>query len=331
MEYEVKQIPPNHADHISCYNDKFILSMFEQEAVIAQPKYDGERMLIHIDHGKVYCTSRRFSKKTGRYMENQDKLGALRFACKDFDVDYTVLDCECYAKNWSTIVGILHSLPERAEELQKLDTAKFAVFDCLFINGKDIRNEPYIERLRFAKQVVETIHYEPMHLIEFMNNDYQPDSRIYKATTIKSYLDWQTCMTKAVETYGFEGIVIKSLNKTYYDKGASLKCKKFETVDLVVIDYQQGRGKYENTIGALVVGYYEPETNSFVRVSNVNCSTDEERQYWKDNWTKLQYSVIEVKCQEITDKSLRHPVYVRRRNDKDYAMCTKQTIFKESE
>ena len=168
-----------------------------------------------------------------------------------------------------------------------------------------------------------------MHLVKFMDNLQKPNDMIF-AEQIKSHKDWQTCMDNAI-SLGFEGIVIKSLNKKYYDKGASLKCKKFETIDLVVIDYQQGRGKYENTIGALVVGYYEPETKSFVRVSNVNCSTDEERQYWKDNWSKLQYSVIEVKCQEITDKSLRHPVYVRRRDDKDYTMCTKQTIFKEAE
>ena len=329
MEYEVKQIPPNHADHISCYNDKFLLPMFEQECVIAQPKYDGERMLIHIDHGKVYCTSRRFSKKTGRYMENQDKLGALRNACKDFDYDYTVLDCECYAKNWSTIVGILHSLPERAEELQKLDTAKFAVFDCLFINGKDIRNEPYIERLRFAKQVVEAINYKPMHLVQFMDNLQRPNDMIF-AEQIKSYQDWQTCMNNAIAN-GFEGIVIKSLNKAYYDRGASLKCKKFETVDLVIIDYQQGRGKYENSIGALVVGYYNPETKDFVRVSNVNCSTDEIRNEINNNRDKYLHSVLEVKCQEITDKSLRHPVFVRIRDDKDYTMCTKETIFKEVE
>lgn len=329
MEYEVKQIPPNHADHISCYNDKFLLPMFEQECVIAQPKYDGERMLIHIDHGKVYCTSRRFSKKTGRYMENQDKLGALRNACKDFDYDYTVLDCECYAKNWSTIVGILHSLPERAEELQKFDIAKFAVFDCLFVNGRDLRNEPYIERLRFAKQVVEAINYKPMHLVQFMDNLQRPNDMIF-AEQIKSYQDWQTCMNNAIAN-GFEGIVIKSLNKAYYDRGASLKCKKFETVDLVIIDYQQGRGKYENSIGALVVGYYNPETKDFVRVSNVNCSTDEIRNEINNNRDKYLHSVLEVKCQEITDKSLRHPVFVRIRDDKDYTMCTKETIFKEVE
>ena len=57
--------------------------------------------------------------------------------------------------------------------------------------------------------------------------------------------------------------------------------------------------------------------------------TDEERNMWRDHWTELKNSVIEVKCQEITEKSLRHPVFVRFREDKDYKMCTRNTIFKE--
>ena len=326
-EYKVKQLNPNHADHITGYNSKWLQQMYDNDAIIAQPIYDGERMLIHINHGEVYCTSRRFSKKTNRYMENQDKLPVLQEACKHLtNLDYTVIDCECFSKDWSTIVGILHSLPERAIELQKLNSAKFAVFDCLYFNGLDVRDDEYHERLNLMIKVVNMINYHNLFSVEFMNQYHKPDDMIH-AGLIHSDKDWQECMQNAIDA-GYEGVVIKSLNKTYYDKGASLKCKKFETVDVVVIDYKPGTGKYTDTIGALVVGYYDQDTNSFVRLSNVNCSTDEERQYWHDNWTTLLHTVIEVKCQEITEKSLRHPVYIRRRDDKDYTMCTKDTIFK---
>lgn len=326
-EYHVKQINPNHADHITGYNDKFLLPMFENEVVIAQPKYDGERMLIHIDNGHIYCTSRRFSKKTNRYMENQDKLPILQEKLAHLNLAYTVLDCECYAKDWSTIVGILHSLPERAAELQKQDTARFAIFDCLFYDGKDLRDRPYIERLIAASKVVKMINYEPLHFVKFMNDNFEADES-YNCTLIHSHQQWQACMETSVAS-GFEGIVLKSLQRKYYDKGASLKCKKSETIDTVVIDYKPGTGKYSNTIGALIVGYYDKDTNSFVRLANVNCGTDEDRDMWYKNWSSMQYKVLEVKCQEVTEKSLRHPVYIRIRDDKDYTMCTKDTIFKE--
>ena len=135
-------------------------------------------------------------------------------------------------------------------------------------------------------------------------------------------------MQNAIDT-GFEGIVVKSLKKMYRDMGASLKCKKFETVDVVVYDYVQGRGKYIDTVGALSIGYYDPTTGTIKHISQVNCGTDVERNMWRDRWSELKGSVIEVKCQEVTETSLRHPVYIRLREDKTAEMCTKDTIFKE--
>lgn len=315
---EVKQIYPAHADHISGYREKYLQDMFDNEEVIAQCKYDGERMLIHFENDEAACTSRRFSKKTGRYMENQDKLPILQtFAKKLQRKGYTVIDCEFYGKDWATAVGVLHSLPERAIALQVDNEVRFSVFDCLWFDGRDITELPYKERLAYASIVIDELESDQVHpAAEF-------------DVLIRSSCDWQTCMNTAINI-GFEGIVIKSLSRKYYDKAAMLKCKKFETVDVVVYDYQQGRGKYENTIGALLVGYYDPEKDEIVHVSKVNCGTDEDRDFWRDHWNELKGSVIEVKCQEITDRSLRHPVYIRKRPDKDFKMCTKETIFKEA-
>lgn len=323
----VIQIKPNHADHISYYRQKFLDDMFEAEPVIVQPKYDGERMLIHFDDDRIYCTSRRISKATGEFTRNEDKLKSLR---EMYTVDkhrkYTVLDCECYSKDWSTIVGILHSLPERADVLSALNVPQFAVFDCLYYDGEDVKDMKYVDRLLLAKSVVDNMNYKPMHLVKFMNNNHVVDDMTH-AGLITSTEDWQECMNNAIEA-GFEGVVLKSLQRKYYDKAASLKCKKFETVDVVVCDYQQGTGKYSDTVGALSVGYYDPATDSYVKISNVNCGTDEERNMWRDRWAELKGSVIEVKCQEITDRSLRHPVYIRLREDKNAKECLRDTIFR---
>jgi len=326
---EVKQIQPNHADHISGYKDKWLQNMLDTECVIAQPKYDGERMLIHIDHGNIYCTSRRHSKATGKFMENQDKLPKLKEFFKDFCYDYTVVDCECYQKDWSTIVGILHSLPERAIELSKANPPYFALFDCLFFDGEDLRDKPYRQRLEKLLKVLAYVTFSftyRMHLASFIDDDLLVNN-LTEAHAFTSIDEFPIAMQNAIDD-GYEGIVVKSLDKTYYEQGASLKCKKFETVDVVVCGYDVGRGKYADTIGALHVGYYDPSTQSIVKISNVNCGTDEERNMWRDKWEMLKNSVIEVKCQEVTDSSLRHPVYIRIRDDKDYTMCTRDTIFK---
>lgn len=312
---DIEQIWPAHADHISYYKDSFVDDLFKVD-VTAQRKYDGERMLIHFLNGKVWCTSRRISKKTGRYQENQDKLANLPTLPSDFG--YTVIDCECYADTWSESAAVLHSLPERALELQKSINIRFAVFDCLFYDGKDIRNDSYGCRMMAAAIVMK-------HFLE-------KDKRFHWVEE-RRVTSGEDAWKAAQEQWdlGREGVVIKAVDKAYYDKGAMLKIKRFETVDVVVYSYQPGRGKYEGVVGALLVGYYDPETDSIKHLSKVNCGTDEDRAVWQEifNSNKDVRITLEVKCQEITEKSLRHPVYVRVREDKDYHECTRNTIFKE--
>lgn len=313
QDYKVKQIWPAHADHISCYKEKFIEDLFKHNKVVVQRKYDGERMLIHFNKEETYCTSRRTSKKTGRYMENQDKIANL----PHLNLNYTVIDCEFYGNTWADAVGILHSLPERALQLQESTAIKFAVFDCLFFDGTDVRDQPYEVRLKYVHQILDLLNYQchddRFHFVEQyeVNNVNEAYSRAQE--------QWNE---------GHEGVVMKPLQLSYYDKGMMLKIKRFETVDCVVCGYQQGTGKYKEVVGALYVGYYD--NGKIVSISKVNCGTDEDRRYWKDNFDKLvNKTVLEVKCQEITEKSLRHPVYVRIRPDKSPEMCTRETIFKE--
>ena len=310
MSGDVKQIWPAHADHISGYKQAFIDNLFEEGKVVVQQKYDGERMLVHFDGSNVYCTSRRLSKKTGKYMENQDKIVNL----PHLTLGYTVIDCEFYSNSWSDAVGILHSLPERAKKLQENIDIRFGVFDCLFFDGTDVRDQPYEVRLQYVKQILAIINDSRFHFVKQWNvNNIEEAMKI----------------ANDVWSLGGEGIVLKPLTKAYYDVGMMLKIKRTETLDVAVCGYQEGRGKYQGTVGALYVGYYDGK--DIVKVSKVNCGTDADRAMWKawfDEGTAIG-RVIEVKCQEITDKSLRHPVYLRVRNDKTKEMCTKETIFKE--
>ena len=312
---DAKQIWPAHADHISGYKQSYLEDLFKQGKVVAQRKYDGERMLVHFNGDETYCTSRRTSKKTGRYMENQDKIANL----PHLKLGYTVIDCEFYGNTWADAVGILHSLPERALKLQESTEIHFAVFDCLFFDGTDVRDQPYEVRLHYVWQILSILN-EQLHDSRFHFVEQHEVSNIDEAYD-RAQEQWNA---------GHEGVVIKPYFKAYYDTGMMIKIKRFETLDVAVCGYQEGRGKYAGVVGALYVGYFNPEDNTIVKVSKVNCGTDEDRKMWKkwfDEGTAIG-KVIEVKCQEVTDKSLRHPVYIRLRDDKTKEMCTKETIFK---
>ena len=326
IEFKIQQIQPNHADHISGYKRKYIEDMLANERVTAQLKYDGERMLIHLYKGDVWCTSRRISTKTNLYQENQDKLPYLKGMLKNVsNLGYTVIDCECYSKDWSTITGILHSLPERAKQLQDINSVKFACFDCLFFDGVDVRDYPYGTRLFALGALLNNIKSPQIHSVVSLGTE-SLFTDTYNPELIKNYDDIDKLLNTSVNL-GFEGFVLKSLDRKYYDKGASLKCKKFETIDVVICDFVKGNGKYENTVGAIKIGYYDAKLDQLIQISNVNCGTDAEREYINQHQEELKNTVIEVKCQEITSRSLRHPVFIRFRPDKNYKTCTRDSIF----
>lgn len=309
---KIKQLQPSYACHIEYVNEKVLDKLFNQYKFVCQPKYDGERLLLHLDEDNTYCTSRRISVKTEEFNEISANLPTLHIK---LNLCYTVLDGEIYSKDWSTIAGITKSLPERAIELQKENKVKYAVFDCLFFDGLDIRDMSYEYRYNIAQNVVNLINKEYIHVVE----SFDVNSRCIAKDLMNKYIN-----------LGFEGIVVKNLSAIYGEKNSMLKLKKSITVDCIVYNYTKGNGKYINTIGALCLGYYDLNSESIIHITQCSPGTDAERQNWFENWNNMRYKIVEVKCQEITKKSLRHPVIVRIRDDKNYIMCTKDTIFSDT-
>lgn len=199
------QIKPNHAEYINSMTEKFLDEMFRVDVVVAQKKYNGERMLIHFENGKTYCTSK-IVDKNGLFIQNEDKI---LYLPKIEGLGYTVIDCECFARNLSEVVEVLHSLPKKAIELQKIDVVlQFAVFDCLFFDGEDLRDMSYVTRLFYAVQVISKINLPTVFKVESQQVNSKDEIIEFMNESLKE---------------GFEGCVIKSFAKTYYEKGATLK------------------------------------------------------------------------------------------------------------
>lgn len=122
-----------------------------------------------------------------------------------------------------------------------------------------------------------------------------------------------------------EGLVVKVMDAQYDKKKSSnwLKVKAEETEDLRIVDAFPGEQhtKYENCLGGLVVDH------NGVRVRIGGGFSDLEREeIWKlyqadqksDAEKQLIGRLIEVEFNEVTpDGSLRHPRFIRFRDDKD--------------
>jgi DNA ligase-1 len=115
---------------------------------------------------------------------------------------------------------------------------------------------------------------------------------------------------------GYEGIMLKDPNAGYECKRsvAWLKLKPFIEVSLEVTDVEEGTGRNEGRLGALVCGGQDDG-----RTINVNCgsgfSDDDRRTYW-DARDRLVGQIVEVRADAVTQNqdgtySLRFPRFLR--------------------
>jgi DNA ligase 1 len=117
---------------------------------------------------------------------------------------------------------------------------------------------------------------------------------------------------------GFEGILVKDPNAPYECKRSVswLKIKPVLTVDLTIVAVEEGTGKNEGKLGALICE--GTDQGKFIRVNVGSGLTDEQRdEIWKDRESVIG-QIVEVKADCITQNqdaedtySLRFPRFER--------------------
>lgn len=179
------------------------------------------------------------------------------------------------------------------------------LFDVLpmegFENGTAI---PYHKRLEHLKEILSAVNLPNIVLIpSYWDNGNTAERAM-------SYLSEFT-------QQGWEGVIIRDANGGHECKRSRLllKLKYMDTIDLPVIDVDEGSGRNEGRVGALIVEF---EGN---RVGvGTGLSDDDRKRFWDDR-NEIVGKTIEVKYQAVThDKdgkpSLSFPVFVRVREDK---------------
>ena len=196
---------------------------------------------------------------------------------------------------------------------------QYCVFDLLELNGKDTTSLPLIDRKELLKQIIPpddpVIKYSD-HIIE----------------NGKSFL-------QVSKERDLEGIMAKKIDSKYYPGKRTtdwLKIKNHKTTEVIIAGYTEPAGS-RKYFGSLILAV--KEGNKFIYMGNAGTGFNGQslkelfdlfqplvqkkfpfQEKIKDNskitWIKPEL-VCEVKYSEITaDGKLRHPVFLRLRDDK---------------
>lgn len=262
-------------------------------------KLDGIRCVAIKKNGTVS-----FFTRQGQPIEDLIEIGAELLA--KFPDDF-VYDGELLLRNPDNLPS--DELFRKTQKVVRKDGIKkdleFHVFDIIpvaeFMAGKS--KQAYHVRRTGMSVMFAQVESEFVHLLPVL---YEGDD---KAKIFK--------LLDVVTAEGKEGLMVNNANSYYVTKRSDglLKVKKMHTIDLRVVGYEEGTGKNEGTLGALIVDYkgYEVKVGSGY--------TDHERNAFWHMKDEVIGRIIEVQYFEESSNqdggiSLRFPVFKRIRDDK---------------
>ena len=196
-------------------------------------KWDGIRAIITVDEGAVRIRTRSLRDVTAHFPELCLPEQAFYASAAVFDGEIVCLD-ESGRPIFTDVMGRLHARGETGiARARTRHPAVCYLFDCLYLDGRPIGNEPLDRRRAWLEDAV---------------RKEQTDYRVSET------VDDGVALFAAVRSVGVEGIVAKERGSSYLPgkrAPAWQKIKVRRTTECLIIGYTRGKGDRAQTFGAL--------------------------------------------------------------------------------
>jgi DNA ligase-1 len=275
-------------------------------------KLDGVRVVVVINdvHGK----SIEMFSRNGKQFHNFDHIiEEIRTVLQDFPAPYPlVLDGEIMSATFQDLM-------KQARRKKNAD-AKDAVlnlFDTVPLGC--FKNKRWDKPQSFRSELVSAWVEEHADTLEHVTT---LGWEVVDLDTPEGYQRFVE-LNKAAVAGGYEGLLIKDPDAPYECKRSHswLKAKPVITVDLKVVDLQEGTGKNIGILGALICE--GTDSGKHIKVNVGSGLTDSQRKDFWNNKKEVVGSTVEIMADAITKSqdsddvySLRFPRFHRFRDDK---------------
>ncbi len=220
---------------------------FHRPGWVYEEKYDGYRVLAYKEGKQVRLLSRAAHDRTEAFSGIAEAVGILK-------AQTLLLDGEAVAFD--------RRLVSRFQLLQQgKSRVVFAAFDCLYVNGRDLRKTPLAERRAQLEYVVR-------------GADGVFPARRLGQNGLAAY--------RAAKRKGFEGIIAKDGASIYEEKRSTkwLKVKVHQEEEFVIGGYTRPSGSRSH-FGALLLGAYRGDDLHFVGKVGTGFSHERLASLWR--------------------------------------------------
>ena len=204
-------------------------------------KWDGVRAIAYCRPGRLELQTRNLNVVTDSYPE-------VRRLSRQIGARDAVLDGELVAfddQDRPSFERLQQRIHQTADAIvrrrMKTHPVTYLIFDLLYLDGRDLKDEPY------------TVRRELLEGLGLEGESWQTPA--YSVGRAKELL-------AAAAERQLEGIVLKRLDSRYAPgkrTGSWLKVKNLGRQEFVIGGWLPGEGRRRNTIGALLLGYHDPE------------------------------------------------------------------------
>ncbi len=287
---------------------------------IFEVKWDGIRALISVEDGQIRIRSRNQNDITAQFPELLVPDKAFRANAALFDAEIVCLDKTGRPQFKNVINRLMTTGETNIQKSSKSNPVCCYIFDCLYMDGRSLVNEPLLKRKEWLKDSV------------------KPDTP-YR---VSEFVEDGDSLFEAAREHALEGIMAKRKDGKYITGRRSdlwLKVKVRNSAECCVIGYTSGKGNRAQTFGSLQIA--EKVGNELWYRGKVGTGFDDAlmkeifHSLKKQKQVKTQpdmkggkvvdekltqwiepFLVAEISYSKLTpDKMFREPVFVRLRPD----------------
>lgn len=222
MDDPIRVMLANPRKNLPTHEDKYLYEV----------KWDGIRATIHVEEGQIKIRSRSQRDLTDQFPELQDVSDSFRISHGIFDCEIVCLDKKG-RPDFKKVISRMHSSsPAKIQQATKRNPAYAYLFDCMYVDGRSLINEPLERRRVWCKDSLKK------------GTNYR----------FSQEMDDGAALLEAARSMNLEGIIAKRKGSKYQIGKRSddwLKIKFRTEEEVAIIGFTEGNNERSATFGAL--------------------------------------------------------------------------------